>query len=60
MWLHISLIYPVLYFSCKAWLRDTVIPLDAIDFHTEFPLIDTEIHEDTRKSAYDNTLNTIF
>jgi len=54
------LIYPVLYFSCKAWLRDKVIPLDAIDFHAEFTLIDSEIHEVTRKSTYDNTLNTIF
>ena len=50
----------MLYFSCKAWFRDTVIPLDAIDFQTEFTLIDTEVHEDTTKSTYDKTLNTIF
>jgi amino acid transporter len=55
-----SLIYPVLYFSCKAWLRDTVIPLDAIDFLTEFTVIDNEIHDDTKKSTYDNALNSIF
>jgi len=54
------LIYPVLYFGCKAWFRDTVIPLDAIDFLTEFTVIDTEIHEDTKKSTYDDALNSIF
>jgi amino acid transporter len=54
------LIYPVLYFSCKAWFKDQVIPLDAIDFHTEFTLIDTEVHEPTGKSTYDRALNTIF
>ena len=60
LWLLISLLYPVLYFSCKAWLRDTVIPLDAIDFQTEFTLIGTEVREDTRRSIYDKILNTIF
>jgi len=54
------LIYPVLYFSCKAWLRDTVIPLDAIDFHTELTLIDTEVNDDTRRSTFNNALNSIF
>ncbi|KAF8813676.1 hypothetical protein BYT27DRAFT_7268002 [Phlegmacium glaucopus] len=55
------LIYPVLYFSCKAWFKDKIIPLDAIDFHTEFTLIDTEVHsKPIPTSTYDRTLNTIF
>jgi len=55
------LIYPVIYFSCKAWFGDKIIPLDAIDFQTEFTLIGTEFNnEPTQTSLYDRTLNTIF
>lgn len=47
------LIYPVLYFSCKAWFGDKMIPLGDIDFQTDLTLIDTEVHKNTtRISTY--------
>ncbi|KAF5320671.1 hypothetical protein D9619_001519 [Psilocybe cf. subviscida] len=60
------LFYPAFYLACKWWLKDSVIPLDAIDFHGELHLIEHDARLDAEggdfhePSTYDKFLNTFF
>ncbi|KAJ3511218.1 hypothetical protein NLJ89_g4227 [Agrocybe chaxingu] len=59
-------IYPVLYLALKMWLKDGIIPLDDIDFESEFATIKAEeerddySHDDFRGTYYDRILNALF
>ncbi|KAF8160937.1 amino acid permease/ SLC12A domain-containing protein [Crassisporium funariophilum] len=54
------LIYPALYFGCKMWFRDKIIPLNAIDFHTEFAIMEVEDEELHKTSFYDRRVLLLY
>jgi hypothetical protein len=62
----VSIFYPAFYLACKWWLKDSIIPLDEIDFLGELHSIehhdrfDAEQQDVYRPSAYDKFLNTFF
>ncbi|KAF8971041.1 amino acid permease/ SLC12A domain-containing protein [Flammula alnicola] len=59
------LFYPALYLACKSRFRDSMIPLQEIDFYAELTAIGLEEESEncddiTKFSAYDRTLNALF
>lgn len=64
-----SIIFPILYIICKVWLRDTMLPLRAIDIRSELDIIKQEQIDDGHAeeaafkaslSLYDRVLNALF
>lgn len=52
-----SIVFPIAYVACKIWLRDSLVPLDSIDFRTELDKIEAEDMECSRNDAlYDNVI----